>query len=267
MSPTAQVWTPSSGSLLDKSVKAFISVGHDEYWSEGMRTNVESARDRTNNAVNLMFLASNVCWWRIHFDSNLRTFLCDKDSTHTNYYDNWRSPTGPNNHEVTLMGVEFVYPGPGLPSALTVTHPASGHWAFDHTGIANGGSRPLPGLLGYEVDGCWTGTNCIINGAPTTCPNWGTNEFNTIKLGDSTGFSECSGSEGHSYMTIYKTANGSTNSLLHGKVFATGSMRWTWGLDTYGYSYWNGSFVTNIAQQITHNVIRTFTGNATTQLP
>jgi hypothetical protein len=51
----------------NKGIKAFLSVGHDEYWSGMMRTNVESARDR---GVNLGFFCANCCYWQIHFDTN-----------------------------------------------------------------------------------------------------------------------------------------------------------------------------------------------------
>ena len=68
----------SPGCLLNKSVKAFLVVGHDEYWSQGMRTNVESARDRTNSPINLMFIAGNTCWWRSGISNALRTVVCNK---------------------------------------------------------------------------------------------------------------------------------------------------------------------------------------------
>ena len=47
--------------------KAFLSVGHDEYWSRAMRTNVESARDA---GVHLAFLSSNTSYWQIRLASD-----------------------------------------------------------------------------------------------------------------------------------------------------------------------------------------------------
>src|SRR5438105_8317352 len=49
--------------------KAFLSIGHDEYWSEQMKTNVESARDQ---GVNLGFFSGNYVYWPVAFlpDSN-----------------------------------------------------------------------------------------------------------------------------------------------------------------------------------------------------
>src|SRR5918912_3318205 len=53
----------NSGLLL--SHKAFLSVGHDEYWSWQMRANVENARD---HGVNLGFFAANTCYWQIRLE-------------------------------------------------------------------------------------------------------------------------------------------------------------------------------------------------------
>lgn len=51
--------------------KAFLSVGHDEYWSEQMKTNVVAARDQ---GVNLGFFSGNYVYWPITLlpDSNGR---------------------------------------------------------------------------------------------------------------------------------------------------------------------------------------------------
>ena len=42
--------------------KAFLSIGHDEYWSEQMKTNVVSARDQ---GVNLGFFSGNYVYWPV----------------------------------------------------------------------------------------------------------------------------------------------------------------------------------------------------------
>jgi hypothetical protein len=49
--------------------KAFLSVGHDEYWTEQMKTNVFAARDQ---GVNLGFFSGNYVYWPVAFlaDSN-----------------------------------------------------------------------------------------------------------------------------------------------------------------------------------------------------
>jgi hypothetical protein len=45
--------------------RAFLSVGHDEYWSYEMRANVEAARDR---GVGLGFFSANSAYWQVRFE-------------------------------------------------------------------------------------------------------------------------------------------------------------------------------------------------------
>ena len=49
---------------------AFLSVGHDEYWTYQLRVNVEAARDR---GINLGFFGSNTCYWQIRFEPSPHT--------------------------------------------------------------------------------------------------------------------------------------------------------------------------------------------------
>ena len=67
-----------------KNYKAFISVGHDEYWSGGQRANVEAARDA---GVNLLFWSGNECYWKTRWDvaisadgTEYRTLVCYKET-------------------------------------------------------------------------------------------------------------------------------------------------------------------------------------------
>ena len=45
--------------------KAFLSVGHDEYWSGDQRANVEAARDA---GVNLAFFSGNEVFWKTRWE-------------------------------------------------------------------------------------------------------------------------------------------------------------------------------------------------------
>ena len=67
--------------------EAFLSVGHDEYWSAGQRTNVENARAA---GVNLAFFSSNEVFWKTRWESSIdgtgtphRTLVSYKE-THAN---------------------------------------------------------------------------------------------------------------------------------------------------------------------------------------
>ena len=46
--------------------EAFLSVGHDEYWSAGQRANVEAARDA---GVDLAFFSGNEVYWKTRWES------------------------------------------------------------------------------------------------------------------------------------------------------------------------------------------------------
>ena len=63
--------------------KAFLSVGHDEYWSWEMRQHVEEARER---GIHLAFFSSNTCYRQIRLETSPltraanRTVVCYKDN-------------------------------------------------------------------------------------------------------------------------------------------------------------------------------------------
>src|SRR5207302_2613977 len=51
-------------------IYAFLSVGHDEYWSWQMRDNVEHARDV---GINLGFFSANTAYWQVRFEDSPTT--------------------------------------------------------------------------------------------------------------------------------------------------------------------------------------------------
>ena len=255
----------------NKGIKTFVSVGHDEYWSAPMRVNVEAARDR---GVNLTFFAANVCYWQIHFQDNERVFSVDKRYTSGTYYDRWRGAATVNNPEISLVGEEFFFINGSSGETSDIRMPAtlpsgSGiggyHWAYDYSGLTNG--QVLPLLLGPEADGCFDTNLCNCTATPlegAACPG-----SNTVRLADSPIF--CSPSlscnptngpgvtNGHSYVTLYSACNGA-------QVFAAGSIQWSWGLDDYATELIQPTFASRVqpaARQMTHNVLRTFSGRPT----
>ena len=135
---------------------AFLSVGHDEYWSWQMRENVTGARDR---GMNIAFFSANVCYWKIRFEAgwdgrNDRTIVGYKEQALAEdplrndprqITNTWRhAPL--NMPEESLVGVMYIESQ--VDGDIVVTNP--GHWVFAGTGL-RAGDR-LPGLLGYEVD-------------------------------------------------------------------------------------------------------------------
>lgn len=135
--------------------KAFLSVGHDEYWDLRQFRSVEALRD---GGVSLLFLSGNsVCWvseMRPSGDGTPARVLA-RDGPYGGDQDHARARAelygpfpahGPD--EGLLMGARNVRPVNGG-GDWTVTAPE--HWVFEGTGVAAGDR--IPGLIGWEYHG------------------------------------------------------------------------------------------------------------------
>lgn len=218
--------------------RAFLSVGHDEYWSWEMRSGVEAALAR---GVGLGFFSANNCYWQIRFESghdgaaNRRIVAYKEaalgldpfatDGTPANdprVTTKWRNAPV-SRPEDALIGVMYQSGNWGVDADIVITD--AGHWVCAGTGLRDGDA--LPGLLGYEVDQ-------ISGNAPPGLQQIGHSPF--VKE-DGIRYSD---------MTAYVASSGAT-------VFATGSIQWSWGLDDYAQS--KGSRMNSAAQQMTRNVL------------
>lgn len=235
--------------------KAFLSVGHDEYWSWQMRQNVETARDK---GVSLGFFSSNTSYWQIRFEPSLitreinRTIVSYKESValdplaRDNHTENdylmttlWRNKPV-NFPEDSLIGVMYETYKVNADIVIDRTAP---NWIIAGTklspsrNILSGQSirqEPLKqirfvGLLGYEVDR-------MFHNAPA----------NTIRIAHSP--YKYHGGTRYSDMAFYTAKSGAT-------VFATGSMQWNWGLDDYNAPQLRASVLNPDAKTITRNVL------------
>jgi hypothetical protein len=166
--------------LLD-TYRAFISVGHDEYWSWEMRDNLDAFRKRGGN---ICILSGNTCFWQVRFSTDerdrpedevaspemqIKTMFCYK-------YDADSDPICGTQHEkrvtsgwcdrrigrleVSTIGLSFAYGGYsryglGVPrgtAAYTVYRPD--HWLFEGLGMCFGDSLGASDeIVAYEVDG------------------------------------------------------------------------------------------------------------------
>jgi hypothetical protein len=234
--------------------KAFLSVGHDEYWSWQMRQNVESARDA---GVSLGFFSANTCYWQIRFEPSRvtgeinRTIVSYKegealdpfsqDSDSSNDYlitTKWRKKPL-NRPEDALIGVMYDTFQVNADIIIDRTAP---NWAIADTTLSDNHQnflqnlfKPqvkqirLEGLLGYEVDK-------MFKNAPK----------NTVRIAHSP--YRHGGKTKYSDMTLYTADSGGT-------VFATGSIQWSWGLDDYNAPQIRPSLVRADAEAITRNVL------------
>ena len=216
--------------------KGLLIVGHNEYWSWGMRQNIIATRDA---GVGLGFFAANNCFWQIRYEQSSatgnanRTIVCYKDATTDPYALDtdssndrlvtvqWRDAPV-NLPEGAFIGVQYgAEPGDG--GDIVIENAAS--WVCSNTGLQNGDH--LLGLLGYEVD------------AETGNQPAGTQRIAHSPVPHASSMSD---------MTVYTASSGAT-------VFATGSMNFNWGLDGYNAPALHPNYVNAAAQQMARNVL------------
>jgi hypothetical protein len=142
--------------------KAFLSVGHDEYWSREMYDHVKAA---IGAGVSVGFLSSDTCWGIIPFwpsgtgapyrvISRLGQFGPIEPEAVQKYPElNRFEQTGPS--EADIIGARNVYPYSGGADWICS---AEDHWLFAGTGMKNGDG--IPGLVGWE----WMGAPAKIPG-------------------------------------------------------------------------------------------------------
>jgi len=158
--------THANGARLLNS-KAFLSVGHDEYWTKEMFDAAERARDL---GVNLGFFGANDVYWQVRLEpSSLssssqgaanRVMVGYKSAT----TDPVQGPTTTvkfrdppvNRPEQRLIGIQFSSAASALRPDVPYVVRSSGHWTYRGTGFADGAS--IPNVVGYEIDRLWPGT-------------------------------------------------------------------------------------------------------------
>jgi F5/8 type C domain/Abnormal spindle-like microcephaly-assoc'd, ASPM-SPD-2-Hydin len=244
---TTDVDTDTNASTLTNH-KAFLSVGHDEYWSKGMRDTVQQA---INAGVNVAFFGANEMYWQIRFEPNAagvpdRVEVGYKDfATTTNppgpdpmwnvnnaiVTTNWRS-SPVNLPENAVSGVMFE-------DQVNQTYPFivqnATNWVYAGTGFTEGSS--IPGIVGYEYDKVFNNGNTptgltVLGNSPVN----GVSDEDTAAVGGSI-----------SNATLYTAPSGA-------RVFAAGTIQWSWGLaNIQSNTYTNAGI-----QQATANILNTF---------
>ena len=225
----------SAGTSILTGHKAFMSVGHDEYWTLPERNAVEAARDA---GVNLMFLSGNEAYWHARLAPSIdgsntpnRTLVCYKDSWESSKIDpgegspTWRdaSQAAPNGSrpENALSGTMYMANDTDLAIHVSGVQGKARLWR--HTSLATmtaGTTATLaPHSIGYESD------EDVDNGyrpaglmrlSETTGPT-------SQKVINQAGTQVADGTTTHS-LTLYRAASGAL-------VFGAGTINWGWGLD------------------------------------
>jgi hypothetical protein len=196
-----------NGSGLLKS-KAFLSVGHDEYWTYEMKQAVMNAQAA---GVSTAFMSANACYWQVRMNGRIMTSYkenADQDpfvnGDRKRITTRWRdlAPLYGVNDPVAkaengLSGV--MYHGDPVNGDLIVYDP--NHWIYAGTGVVAG--TRFTGLLGYETDAMF---------------NNGLAPAGVQKI------MESPDPHGYSHATVATLPSGAI-------TFGAGTMQWSWGVD------------------------------------
>ncbi|MBB2911628.1 hypothetical protein FHS43_002901 [Streptosporangium becharense] len=218
--------------------RAFLSVGHDEYWSREMRENAEAARD---SGVNMAFFSANEVFWKTRWENSIddqntpfRTLVCYKETLANAKIDpspqwtgTWRDPRfvpppEGGRPENALTGTLFRINGT-VADAMVVSSEFAPMRLWRYTSVANlqpGETAVFPsGILGYEWDeapdtefsppGLVRYSRTVIGRMTRYLLNFG----NAYGPGVAT----------HN-LSLYKHSSGAI-------VFGTGTTQWSWALD------------------------------------
>ena len=220
--------------------KAFISSGHDEYWSANERAGVQNA---VNHGVNAAFFSANEIFWKTRWAASedgsntpYRTLVTYKE-THFN------APTDPMDPPVwtgawddprfsppadggqpsnSLTGTEFVVNSGSSDITVPAQYAKLGIWKNTAVSRLTAGQSltlaPGNDALGYEWDvdadngfrppGTFDLSSTTVSGVQPF-----------LDYGTTTG----TGTVTHN-MTLYKAPSGA-------RVFGSGTVQWAWGLD------------------------------------
>jgi hypothetical protein len=193
--------------------RAVIVIGHDEYWSKEIRDAVDAAEA---SGTNMVFLGANTGYWQMRYANDYRAMFeyrssaLDPDPDPATKTDEFRD-LNPPRPECLLEGVQDV---DGLASTnplpqldYQVAAGALGNQWFTGTGFTQ--SSIVDGVVGYEWD------TAQQPGCPPTQVlfTWsGENLYGDPSEADAATFTAPSGA----------------------RVFAAGSLQFSWGLDSYG---------------------------------
>ncbi|MCB0093732.1 MAG: hypothetical protein KDE54_37850, partial [Caldilineaceae bacterium] len=221
---------------------AFLSAGHDEYWTKPMYDAVENARDA---GVHLAFFGANHIYWqaRLEPDSNGnpdRTMVVYKNGDIDPVSDpalttiKWRDLGRP---EQELIGIQYASYNDSSNNNTNYVVANSNNWIYNGTGFADGDS--VTNIVGYEVDSYQPVYPLPAN-------------LNYSLLSNSS-FIDADGATIVANSSIYQAPSGAW-------VFAAGTMSWSWALDRVGYTDAR-------IQQTTHNVLNQFLSSQGTPTP
>jgi len=228
--------TQLNGANLLRS-RAFIAVGHSEYWTKEMRDAVETARDA---GVNVGFFGANTDYRQVRYEAAA-------DGTPNRTVVHYRFPAldpvqGPttttetrsapvNRPEQSMLGIQYTsYVGWGANVDYVATN--TGNSIYTGTLMLDG--NHVPGIVGYEMDK-YESQYPLPAGSG-------------YALLSASPFTDVNGTADTSNSSIYQAPSGAW-------VFCAGTISWSYGLDSFA-----GPGADVRLERLTANVLDRFTG-------
>ena len=219
-----------------RGARAYVSLGHDEYWTPGMRRAVESARDA---GTNLAFFGSNTAYWRVRLGRS----ATGSQRRVTGYRSDAAADPAllaePEAATARFRDPPAAWPENSLTGMLYECYPADADfhvvaphwWGFRGTGVEEGST--FPGLVGNEADRVYPGPTSphrlqVLSNAPYDCRGVPTTA-----------------------QSVYVTTTSGA------AVFSAGTLRW-------GCAQWDvcdkplGTRTRSFVRRVTANVLREF---------
>lgn len=212
--------------------KVFISQGHDEYWSQQQRDNVEAAR---NKGMHLVFLSGNEMYWRVRWEDNYRVMVVYKESQSMTKLDpvasEWTgtfrdsrsiNPLGPQPENAITGTIFTINAWRNDPLVVPGRYARLRQWRLTKlaTLMPNEKAILFRGILGHEMD------EDIDNGfRPAGLIRLSETPVDNCMYIQDFGSTFDSGAGTH-HLVMYKHASGSI-------VFGSGTVQWGWALDGF----------------------------------
>jgi hypothetical protein len=238
VSYTTDVDSARRGNLITNH-KVFMTVGHDEYWSNEQRANVQAA---LNAGVSGAFLTGNDVFWKTRFTNSIdgsntawRSVTVYKETLASKHIDptltwtgTWRDPrfsppSDGGRPENSMLGQMFQMNGYRSDSLqVPAAYGKMRLWRGTSLATMAAGATYSfqPGTLGYEWDTVQdngsqpAGVAELSKTTVTTDGNYVLNNYGDLFL---------PGTLTHN-LTMYR------NPTSHSLVFAAGTVQWAWGL-------------------------------------
>lgn len=237
--------------------RVFVNTGHDEYFSDNMRANVQHFINAGGNAA--FFSADDISrrmtWGNSISGQPDRREHSDKGALPGSTTIDWRglSPPQPENQITGSLSNGAAAARPFLVYDAT-------SWIFAGTGLVNytgtvktsgAGQNAIAGLIGYEFS-----TRAVND--PTLSAYVSYEPAGLQQVGHSFVPAADNGVNSWADTTLYTSSGG-------GIVFSAGTIEWSWGVDNgfnNGFCDCNLGFANTDSQIITSNILNRLVGNA-----